>query len=174
MEHSNPRAPTDDSARRWNDWIDDKGRVFLLYARQMTRSENDAQDVMQDSLIRSWQRTGGDVPDDRLVFATIRRKAIDLGRSIDRRSKREALFAGEEALISQPDYADEDTKTHLISIVAELPSDLREVLVLRIWGSLSFPEISKVVDAPVATATSRYRYALERMRESTLLAELKP
>ena len=63
---------------RWENWLQAHGEVFFLYARQQTRSEPDAKDVMQDSLAEAWHRTEGAIPDRALVFATIRRRAIDL------------------------------------------------------------------------------------------------
>ena len=77
----------------WTAWIDENGEAFFLYARQQCRSESDAKDVLQDALTEAWRRTPKGVPDRSLVFATIRRRAIDHGRSIDRRAVREISFA---------------------------------------------------------------------------------
>src|SRR5688572_4836296 len=61
------RTPTPDD---WRDWLRENGRRYLLYARQQTRAEADAEDVLQDALVESWQRANG-VPEHALVFATI-------------------------------------------------------------------------------------------------------
>ena len=47
----------------------------------------------------------------------------------------------------------------------ELPLEQREVLVLRIWAELSFPEIAEILDVGVDTAASRHRYALAALRK---------
>lgn len=47
----------------------------------------------------------------------------------------------------------------------QLPLEQREVLVLRVWGELSFPEIAEVLEIPVDTAASRHRYALAALRK---------
>ena len=60
----------------------------------------------------------------------------------------------------------------LASAVLQLPPNLREVLMLRIWADMSFPAIAQLTGVPCATATSRYRYALDHLREQ--LAELQP
>jgi len=60
----------------------------------------------------------------------------------------------------------------LASAIGALPDILQEVLILKTWGGLTFPAIAQLIDVPVATATSRYRYALERLRESSTLKEL--
>ena len=71
-----------------------------------------------------------------------------------------------------PDYSATDTRRWLAAAVMQLPPDLREVLVLRLWGDLSFPAIARLTNVPCATSTSRYRYAIQRLRAH--LAELHP
>ena len=149
----------------WRTWIAGRGSVFLLYARQQTQTEEDARDLLQDALFESWRRTASGVPDNALVFATIRRRAVDHARSAGSRIKREGAWAVERSDWFSPDPADADTSRVLRDAVQTLPDHLREVLTFRIWGELSFPEIARLTDVPVATATSRYRYALEKLRE---------
>ena len=160
-------------AKSWEVWLESQAEVFLLYARSQTRSEADAYDVLQEALTEAWTKSGRATPDKQLVFATIRRRAIDLGRSIDRRTRREQSVAGDDVAWFVPDYSAGDTREHLASAIGELPANLREALLLRVWGGMSFPEIAELTGTPVATATSRYRYALQRMRESESLIELR-
>ena len=159
---------------RWTAWIKENSESFFLYARQQCRSESDAKDVLQEALTETWERSGRTLPDRALVFATIRRRAIDLARSMDRRVIRELDFGSAGPGVFCPDFSARDLCHHLSSAVEALPDLLQEVLILRIWGGLTFPDIAKLMKIPVATATSRYRYALERLRESAALTELKP
>lgn len=178
LEFSNSNSfvsvPSDQTsaASRWQQWLAEAGEAFFLYARQQTRCESDAKDVFQDALTESWQKTGGEVPERGMVLATIRRRAIDLGRSLDRRTRREQRAAAETDDWFAPDFAAADTRSHLSQAIRELPENLREVLVLRMWNDLTFPAIARLTGVPLATATSRYRYAIERLRDC--LTELKP
>lgn len=52
------------------------------------------------------------------------------------------------------------------SAIANLPPEQREVVVLRIYHDLTFEEIADVCDAPQGTVTSRYKYAIEKLREN--------
>lgn len=158
----------------WAAWIDENGKAFFLYARQQCRSESDAKDVLQDALTETWNKTSKGLPNRSLVFATIRRRAIDFGRSTDRRAIREFKYNGKGENWFLPDYSVSDVRHQLASAIETLPDTLREVLILKIWGDLTFPAISQLIGIPTATATSRYRYALERLRENTILTELKP
>jgi RNA polymerase sigma-70 factor (ECF subfamily) len=152
----------------WRTWLEASARRFLLFARDQTRSEADAHDVLQEALVESWQRHGHAPPPDALVFATIRRRAIDLARREQRRERREQ--AAPQWFASNPEEPGFDAE--LESAVKALPPHLREVVVLKTWSALTFQEIAETLGIPLNTAASRYRYAVERLREA--LKELRP
>lgn len=154
----------DSTPESWQQWLASHGDAFFLYARQQARSEADAQDVLQEALFETWRRTGGKPPDNALVFATIRRRAMDLARSADRRAARE-IAAHDPSPFLVPDFGATDAHAQLAASVGELPDHLREAVMLKIWGDLSFPEIGAIMGVSENTAASRYRYALERLRE---------
>lgn len=160
------------SNRPWDTWLAEHAEVFFLYARQQSRCESDAKDILQDVLLELWNKAHDQLPDRALVFATIRRRAMDLGRSIDRRSKRESSVADAAPTWFIPDVSANDSWQCLSHAVQNLSPDLREVLILRIWGDLTFPAIAEMLAVPIPTATSRYRYALEKLRER--LPDLQP
>lgn len=158
-----------DSQHHWNQWLSEHAGRFLLFARQQTRCRQDAEDVLQESLVESWKRAGGE-PAAALVFSTIRRRAIDLGRSTDRRAAREQANPPSDLFTSDPDS--EETTEMLELALRGLPAVQREVLTLKFWGGLTFAEVAETLDIPAGTAASRYRLALEALRES-LTASLK-
>jgi RNA polymerase sigma-70 factor (ECF subfamily) len=51
------------------------------------------------------------------------------------------------------------------SALRRLPEEQREVIVLRVWGQLSFQEIADALEAPPNTVASRYRYGLAKLRD---------
>jgi len=53
----------------------------------------------------------------------------------------------------------------------ELPVEQREVVVLKIWEEHTFAEIGELLEISPNTAASRYRYALEKLRD--LLWEMR-
>lgn len=151
----------------WDRWLVEHGPKFLLFARQQTRFEVDAQDLVQEAVVECWRRQAiGAPPAAGLVFATIRRRAIDLGRSADRRAGREAAVAGESSETWFDCGLEERERNQLIQLAMNgLPDIYREVLTLKVWGELTFAEIAQVLEISANTAASRYRYGLAELRK---------
>jgi RNA polymerase sigma-70 factor (ECF subfamily) len=53
----------------------------------------------------------------------------------------------------------------LQSALAALPTEQREITVLRVWGELTLEEAAAVLDISPNTAASRYRYALAKLKK---------
>jgi RNA polymerase sigma-70 factor (ECF subfamily) len=64
-----------------------------------------------------------------------------------------------------PEAGRREERLALDRAVRRLPAEQREVLYLKVYEGLSFREIADVVEVPLSTAASRYRYALEKLRE---------
>ena len=62
-----------------------------------------------------------------------------------------------------------DESARLLDALIVLPVEQREVVTLHIHGQLKFREIAEMLEIPIDTAKSRYRYALSALR--TMLAE---
>ncbi|WP_367872702.1 RNA polymerase sigma factor [Luteolibacter sp. Populi] len=151
-----------DTEQDWNDWLGEHAGRFLLFARQQTRCGQDAEDVLQEALVETWKRAGGR-PDNALVFATIHRRAIDLARRTDRRTIREKASEAPD-LFSGP-LEDAEMTALLEQEIRKLPDAQREVLSLKFWGGLTFAEVAVALDIPPGTAASRYRLALDALRQ---------
>jgi RNA polymerase sigma-70 factor (ECF subfamily) len=153
----------------WAPWLETHASAFLLFARQQSRCEADAQDLVQEAVVESWQRqANGAPPPVGLVFATIRRRAIDLGRRTDRRADREAAATRETPRAWFDSSPDERERQQLIQeAMRQLPAIYRDVLTLKVWGDLTFAEIADALEIPANTAASRYRYGLAELRQLT-------
>lgn len=57
-------------------------------------------------------------------------------------------------------------------MIHHLPSEQKEVLIMRHYGDLSFKEISDITGVSINTALGRMRYALSNLRKMMLTKEL--
>jgi RNA polymerase sigma-70 factor, ECF subfamily len=153
----------------WESWVHQHAPRLLLYARQQTRTEADAQDLVQEAMVECWECQHEEAPPPLArVFATIRRRAIDLARSETRRNRREATVFETYPRCWFDTTPEERESNELIDrAMRQLPEIIREVITLKIWGGLTFAEIAELTGIPLNTAASRYRYGLIELRKLT-------
>ena len=146
------------------------------YARWLTGSDVEAEDVVQDACVRAmrfFSTLRGD--DARAWLFTIVRNTWY--SQLAKRPRGAGTAALEDAAV---DPADEqldpeglllrrDAVGLVTAALQRLPADFREVMVLREIEGLSYKEIAEVVQVPLGTVMSRLSRARER-----LLAILKP
>lgn len=74
--------------------------------------------------------------------------------------------SAEDRIIREQSHRDLRELIHL------LPSEQKEVLIMRHYGELSFKEISDITDVSINTALGRMRYALNNLRKMIVSREL--
>ncbi len=161
-------SPSNDDC--WKNWFTRHGPKLLLCARTWTRSLADAEDIVQEAFVRFWRNQRHlDGEPVALVLTSVRRAAIDLARSNTRRSSRELSSNGgletTEPLFEPLGDGTDERRIAIEQAMQKLPPDQRQVLVLKIWGELTFEQISAQLGIPLNTAASRYRYALAALRK---------
>ena len=114
--------------------------------------------------METWRRAQHRPPDDALVFKTLRRRAIDLARRTDRRTRCELATPDWWQPPADASASDAEADADLARAVQSLPATLREVVLLKVWGNQTFRQIADTLDIPPGTAASRYRYALAHLR----------
>jgi RNA polymerase sigma-70 factor (ECF subfamily) len=158
------------SDQSWRACFEQLAPKLVLYARQWVGSLADAEDVVQNAFVRFWRHQPRAGPEHYpLLFAAVRSCAVDLLRSHERRARREADERVEVLREDAPcfDTATAEEHEHAQSIqsaLERLPQAQREVVVLKIWGELTFAQIAQSLDESINTIASRYRYALEALR----------
>ena len=170
---------TNDSlATDWKKWFHENGTRLLLFARSKTNNEQDAQDVLQEAILRLWKSysnktEGFSPPQLPLAFTAIRNTAIDHARKSIRRQAREQhsdqVFRESEQLLNwfeSSSIIEKERAEEITKALKKLPEKFRDVISLKIWGELTFLEISKTLNIPANTAASRYRYALDALRKT--------
>jgi len=95
---------------------------------------------------------------------SIRRAALDLLRRTDRRAAREKVVGEEADTVAWFEPEADPRLASLADSLRLLPDEQREVVVLKVWGDLTFDEIGEQLSISPNTAASRWRYAMDSLR----------
>ncbi len=180
MANPQPAPGASPASSAWREWLQEHGPKLLLFARQQTRSQQDAEDILQDALVklvdklRSGEFVGGQESWLPYLYTAIRRLAIDLSRRDDRRKRREDTVSTEAEADQREGFhpwfeseaSDDETRAQLERGLKELPPKFAEVIVMKIWGDQTFAQIGETLGISQNTAASRYRYGLEALKRS--------
>ena len=140
------------------------------YARWLTKSPAEAEDVVQDACIRAMRYFSSlrDADARPWLFAIVRNTWYS---RVSRRAKLAEVNTVDGPNRERPDQAldpeERLLQQHTVALVRaaleQLPADFREVIVLREFEGLSYKEIATVVRVPIGTVMSRLARARERL-----------
>ena len=165
-EHAATGGSMANDTTDWSGWLDRHGPALLLLARQWAPSHADAEDVVQEAFVRFWRSRDRARDPLAYLFACVKSSARDWVRGESRRERREIAASVPEVEPAFAGPAEQAERRGAVEgALRELPEEQREVLVMKIWGELTFPQIGEALGIPANTAASRYRYALDKLRE---------
>ena len=155
----------------WNVWISDNGAKLVLYARQWAQDQTEAEDWVQEALMRYWRSRDRAELSVYYLYRCVRNLAIDASRrkKVESHRQAEIPFPVELPRLFESSVEHEEWRQQVETAMKELPIEQSEVVVLKIWSGLTFQQISKVTETSLGTVTSRYRYALNSLK--SLLSE---
>jgi RNA polymerase sigma-70 factor (ECF subfamily) len=153
--------------------------ALFATALRLTRNRADAEDVLQESVMKAWKsfdRFQADTNFKAWLFKILTNTFISSKRSQKRTvaasaliedgdiaaRSREPSFEGVEWERVYPAIVDDDVKLAL----DELPDEYRLPLLLSSMGELSYKEMAAALDVPIGTIMSRLFRARTRMREA--------
>jgi RNA polymerase sigma-70 factor (ECF subfamily) len=169
------RAANGDDAA-FHELVDRHAASLFRAALSMTRSRDDAEDVMQEALIgahRGLKRFDGRSSVKTWLTSIVMRQAAK-GWHKSRRSRETlSLHAASDehqtiddaAMGVDPSTADADTRMDLTAMLQRLSEDHRQIIVLREIQGLSYDEIANALNIPRGTVESRIHRARLELRE---------
>lgn len=163
----------------WDEWLRRHVAQLLLFARQQSRSPEDAEDILQDALIRLARKeaSGEFVGGQEAAFLCLCLHPASGGGlwpqiPTGRQKREDEACAAEqdEDVYADPWFssaaADEELKQFMEMQLRKLPSKFSEVIVLKIWGEQTFQQIAETLEISQNTVASRYRYGIDLLRKA--------
>jgi RNA polymerase sigma-70 factor (ECF subfamily) len=148
-----------------NEWCEAlyhaKASELILYGRALGLSHGEAEDVVQETFLALMRRPQPPALPEHYCVRAFRNRALNFRRSLWRRISREWESQSWFEPPAQPSSAEPEA----MRILAELPPEQREVIVLKIWHNSTFEEIGDLLGISPNTAAGRYRYGLQKLRQ---------
>ncbi len=137
-----------------------KAPGLILYGRALGLSHNEAEDVLQETFVALLQLDYRPDEPEHYCLRAFRNRALNYHRSLWRRLTREL----ESARWFERRTDTSEAEREAMRCLAGLPSEQREVIVLKIWHGMTFDAIGRLFDISPHTAAGRYRYGLNKLR----------
>jgi len=135
---------------------------LILYGRALGLSHSEAEDVLHETFVGLLARTEPPEEPSFYCLRAFRNRAMNHHRGLWRRLKREL----ESRRWFEPVAPPNPSEAAAMRCLEGLPSEQREVIVLKIWHQHTFEQIGRLLDVSPHTAAGRYRYGLEKIRKS--------
>jgi RNA polymerase sigma-70 factor (ECF subfamily) len=142
---------------------------LTTFVARMTGSPEAAEDAVQETFCRLWERRGswrveGSVSG--LLFRLARNIAISEHRHLQAEERAAAVATdGVPRHHELPELPDEELRAALEHAIASLPPRRREVFLLRVVHDLSYKEIAAVMGTAPQTVANQLSHALASLRQ---------
>lgn len=145
------------------EFIDQYKKRFYLLALTYTKNEQDALDVVQESLSKAWKSFPTLKDHSQLkswFFQILVRTAIDFLR----KQKKICLMEDDQIEYFSPNQVDTYTNIDLHTALNNLPYQFSEIIILRFFEDFKIEDIANILDIPLSTAKSRLYRALKLLK----------
>lgn len=155
--------------RRFAEMAERNARFMFRVAHGLLRSVQDAEDAVQDALLKLYRGDGWlRMEDERAFLArTVWRVGLDVAARRPKGSEPVATGDGELAATGdspERSAADEDERALLRSLIEALPEQLRQPLVLSAMEEMTSREVAIAMGIPEGTVRTRVMRARTELR----------
>jgi len=142
--------------------LDEHGSALALYAAQWTDSPDDC---VQEALVELARQRQSPEHVVAWLYRVVKHRALNAARGDRRRRERESRAVSERLPNSeQPGAFGGDEVNAATDALLQLESGERELVIMRIWGNLTYEEIGAALNISTATAFRQYERALIKLR----------
>jgi RNA polymerase sigma-70 factor (ECF subfamily) len=160
--------PTDQSTPPIEGLYRQYGGALLLFAISICGESSRAQDAVHQVFLKLMETDSlkNALDPKAYLFASVRNVVLN-----DQKHRQQNVAIDSEQLWFIPPDRDHAAEQNLRRALQSLPDDQRQVVVLHVWGELTFAQVAEILNISANTAASRYRYALTKLREAMLVKE---
>lgn len=134
---------------------------LLLYARQKSSA---AEDLVQTAFLSLARQPMAPRDPATWLYRVVRNSAVSHWREEQRRQRREQAAAERRGEWFQPTPHAALDQAELREALTKLEPSERELVVLHVWGELTFSQLGEVLETSSSTAQRQYAAALARLK----------
>lgn len=160
-----------------------QGPVFNL-AYRMLNNAREAEEAAQEAFIRAWTRLDSYKPEHKFstwMLSITSNYCIDIIRkrraqllSIDEPLPYHPALASDRAAGPESQAMQSEQQLMVQELLATLPEDYRQAVILRYWHEMSYEEIAETMATTVSAIKSRLFRARRQLAENGHAAGLQP
>jgi RNA polymerase sigma-70 factor (ECF subfamily) len=158
-------------------------------ARRMVSTREEAEDLVQDTYARAFRSWQSYTPGTNLrawLLRILTNLNVDRGRRIQRRPDETPLDEGDyylanklaeragEEVLDQDRAVERLSQDTIVTALADLPHDFRDVVVLVDIGDFSYADAAQILDVPIGTVMSRLHRGRKLLRQQLADEAVRP
>lgn len=138
--------------------LDENGRSLTLYARQWAPFA--AEDIVQEAFLKLLSESPLPLNPKAWLFRVVRNTSIDLLRKEKKDSYKSFCLENYFKPTNEQQLSGEE----ITILLQKLDPTIREIIVMKIWGTLTFREIAELTDLSISAAHQKYQQGITQMR----------
>lgn len=156
---------------QFNALVEQYGPALYRFAFRLVGDRHEAEDMVQETFRSAWrsrQAYEAGRGDRAWLASILRRRVVDRWR----RMNLPTVTCGDapDPRVAAADPLASDYTDEMQQALAQLPTELRETLLLVVVGELTHQEVAEMLGIPLGTVLSRVSRARQRLRQLVLAA----
>jgi RNA polymerase sigma factor (sigma-70 family) len=142
--------------------LDRHGSALALYAAQWTDA---ADDCVQEALVELARQPT--VPEHVVgwLYRVVKHRALNAARGARRRRERETRSIADKFVAMKQPALDHGETMAAVEALDHLESSQRELIIMRIWGGLTYEEIAAALSISTSSVHRQYHQVLQNLRQ---------